>query len=95
MPPPPHLRGPIDHVENVFPASASVAVAAGRRKMVWTVGQRLPPRTLEVSLRATVIFPEFPPEDKDGERDKEGTVEEEDLWSKFCQDQNAYCEVRQ
>ena len=80
-------------MENIVPTSASVAIVTNRRKLVWSVPQRLPVKTLEVSLRATVVFLEYP-NDSDQEANQEEAGEEEQLLRKFCVDQNAFCEVR-
>ena len=78
-------------MENIVPSSASVAIVTSRKKLIWSVPQRLPAKTLEVSLRATVVFLEYP-QDSEQEDHDEGD-EEEELLKRFCVDQNAYCEV--
>jgi AP-5 complex subunit mu-1 len=53
-------RGPIQKIENVSPVTASAALSTlpDKRTLVWNIGQRFPSKTLELSLQATVRFPD-------------------------------------
>lgn len=55
-------RGPIDRVDSIVPVTASTALSLSqdRKTIVWDIGQRFPSKSLEMSLQATVHFPEHP-----------------------------------
>jgi AP-5 complex subunit mu-1 len=51
-------RGPIQKIDNVSPttASAALSILPDKRTLTWTIGQKFPSRTNEMSLQATVLF---------------------------------------
>ncbi|XP_065183404.1 AP-5 complex subunit mu-1-like [Sycon ciliatum] len=48
-------RPPVSNVE-FLPRTAQVAISPNQRTLIWTIGQKFPSRSLEVSLNATVTF---------------------------------------
>ena len=87
-----YSRGPIQKIENVSPLSASLTTIENKQTLVWSVGQKLSPKTLEASLHATVIFAEFP-RDEEMKRPTNPQHARRYNLEKFCVEQNAYCEV--
>ena len=85
-------------MENVSPTWSTINTSSDKHKLVWVVGQKLPPKTLEVSLRATVSFVEFYEEDTEQEGSGDSLLDDatsQSLEKKFCVGQNAFCEVSQ
>lgn len=53
-------RGPIQRIDNVSPTyiSSALSVLPDKRTVVWSIGQKFPSKGMEVSLQATILFPD-------------------------------------
>lgn len=88
----PTCRGPIEKVDNIHPTTANISMSENKRCIIWNIGQKFPPKNLEMSLGASVSFVEHPPEEQ-GPVVSLSNNKQESIDEKFCAGQNSFCEV--